>query len=259
LEAISHLLETARQAILEAGKTVMDVYKSAEYTTEMKTGEMPVTTADKRSNTVITKYLETTKLPVLSEEGMQLDFRERNNWAYFWLIDPLDGTKEFINKNGEFTINIALVLKNKPVAGMIYAPSRDTLYTGSEDGGLLKYENGSKIELTPLTERLRFSDLLNKDTITVVASRSHLSVETMAFIKQFSHITLTTMGSSLKFMLLLENRADVYPRLGRTMEWDTAAAHAILNVSNRGIYQMDLQSELSYNEPDLANPFFVAF
>lgn len=237
----------------------MNVYGSAEYRTEIKPGEMPVTTADRLSHAVITKYLETTDLPVLSEEGMHIPFRDRRNWEYFWLIDPLDGTKEFINKNGEFTINIALVSKNKPVAGVIYAPCKDALFLGCEETGVYKYENGNQIEFAPLKERRRFQHLLNKEGLTVVVSRSHLSAETKEFIKQFSNVTLTTLGSSLKFMLLLESKADIYPRLGRTMEWDTAAAHAILNASNRGIYQMDLTSELSYNKPELANSFFVAF
>ncbi len=259
MKVISHLLETAKYAVLEAGKATIDVYKSAEYRTEMKPGEMPVTTADRLSHAVITRYLEATGLPVLSEEGMHIDFRERCNWEYFWLIDPLDGTKEFINKNGEFTINIALVSKNKPVAGVIYAPCKDALFLGCEETGVSKFENGNQIEFAPLKERRRFQDMFNKEGITVVVSRSHLSAETKEFIKQFSNVRLTTLGSSLKFMLLLESRADIYPRLGRTMEWDTAAAHAILNASNRGIYHMDLKSELSYNKPDLTNSFFVAF
>lgn len=259
MKDISHLLETAKIAILEAGKATMHEYDSAGFRIEMKPGEMPVTTADRISHTIITKYLETTKLPVLSEEGMDIGFHERKSWEYFWLIDPLDGTKEFIHTSGEFTINIALILKNKPVAGVIYAPCKDALYLGCDETGIYKFENGNQFELAPLTERRRFHDLLYKEQITVVASRSHLSAETKEFIKRFPNANLISMGSSLKFMLLLENKAHIYPRLGRTMEWDTAAAHAILNASNRGVYQMDLKSELRYNKPDLANPFFVAY
>ena len=142
---------------------------------------------------------------------------------------------------------------------MIYAPCLECLYTGSDVTGLYKYEKGNQIKLAPLAERPRFHDLLKKEKITVVASRSHMSVETKEFIRQLSNVALTSMGSSLKFMLLLEEQADIYPRLGPTMEWDTAAAHAILYASNRGVYHINLNSELSYNKPELTNPFFVAF
>ncbi|SHN25097.1 3'(2'),5'-bisphosphate nucleotidase CysQ [Chitinophaga sp. CF418] len=256
---MKELLELAENAAIEAGKAVMDVYDSAGFHVEMKQGEMPVTTADRLSHDIITRCLKTTELPVLSEEGRDIAYQERKDWDYFWLIDPLDGTKEFIRKNGEFTINIALMLKNKPVAGAIYAPSRDLLYLGSEDTGVYKYEQGERVEFALSTQRRSMNDLLDMREITAIVSRSHLSPETNKFLGQFSNVTDTTMGSSLKFMLLLEGKADIYPRLGPTMEWDTAAAHAILNASGRGVYQMDLQSELDYNKRELTNPFFVAF
>jgi 3'(2'), 5'-bisphosphate nucleotidase len=256
---LSHLMKIAKYAALEAGKVVMEVYESGEFATEIKPGETPLTRADRASHEVITKHLYKTNLPVLSEEGILIDFRERTTWEYFWLIDPLDGTKEFIHKNGEFTINIALVQQNRPVAGVIYAPCLDSLYMGSDETGVTKSKNGEQYKFAPLTVRRRFNDLLIKEHVSVVASRSHLSDETKDFINQFHHVTLTSMGSSLKFMLLLENQADIYPRLGQTMEWDTAAAHAILNASNRGVYNMDLKSELCYNKQELTNPFFIAF
>ena len=256
---VRHLLEIAEYAVLDAGKAIMEIYRSGEFEADVKQGEFPLTKADKRAHTIITGHLGKTKFPVLSEEGANIDFRERKYWEYFWLVDPLDGTKEFINKNGEFTINIALVRWDAPVGGVIYAPCIDTLYSGSKETGVYKNEKGKLIKFPPLAERIEFKDLSQREHITVVASRSHISFETKAFINQFQNVTLKSLGSSLKFMLLLENRADIYPRLGSTMEWDTAAAHAILNASNRGVYQADLKSELRYNKPELTNPFFIAF
>ena len=255
---VQHLLETAKYAALDAGKAIMEIYRSEEFETDV-TNEFPVTGADKRAHAIIIEHLFKTNLPVLSEEGINIDFHERKHWEYFWLVDPLDGTKEFINKNGEFTINIALVRLGAPVGGVIYAPCSDTLYTGSKETGVYKNEKGKLIIFPPLTERSQFKDLLQKKHLTVITSRSHMSFETSSFINQFENATLKSLGSSLKFMLLLENAADLYPRLGSTMEWDTAAAHAILNASNRGVYQTDLKSELRYNKPDLKNPFFVAY
>lgn len=256
---INDLLELAEIAVLTAGKAVMKIYRSGEFHTEMKPGESPLTLADKHSHCIITDHLGKTNLPVLSEEGIQIDFSKRRSWKYFWLIDPLDGTKEFINKNGEFTINIALVHGSRPVGGVIYVPCKDLMYTGSQETGAYRKENGIPVQIPPLRNRVQFSELVQKKHLNIVTSRSHLSPETMSYIAQFPNVTLKSSGSSLKFMLLLENQADLYPRLGRTMEWDTAAAHAILNASNRGVYQTDLSAELTYNKPDLANPSFIAF
>lgn len=256
---IRRLLATAQYAALKAGKAIMQVYQSEAFSTEMKPDETPVTLADKRSHAIITEHLDKTNLPVLSEEGIRIDFDERKDWEYFWLIDPLDGTKEFINKNGEFTVNIALIKKDTPVAGVLFAPCTDALYTGSNETGAYKIEKGRQTLFAPLAKRNSYEDLLKIQHLRVVGSRSHMSDETRQFIRQFPNAELTTMGSSLKFMLLLENRADIYPRLGTTMEWDTAAGHAILNASNRGVYQVDLKTELVYNKADTTNPFFVAF
>jgi 3'(2'), 5'-bisphosphate nucleotidase len=237
----------------------MEIYSSGEFSIEIKQGDFPLTRADTTAHKIISEHLSKTNLPILSEEGANIEIGKRMSWEYFWLIDPLDGTKEFINKNGEFTINIALVNRNFPIGGVIYAPISDNLYYGSEETGIYKTEKGKLIRISPLPERKSFHDLLQREHLEVVASRSHMSPETKAFLEQFKNVTLTTLGSALKFMRLLENRADIYPRLGTTMEWDTAAAHAILNASNRGVYHTDLKSELIYNKLDLRNPFFIAF
>lgn len=256
---IHSLLETAKHAAIEAGEAIMNVYWSGKFSASIKRDESPRTTADKDSHKVISEILSKTNLPVLSEEGADIFYGERKNWEWFWLIDPLDGTKEFINKTGEFTVNIALLKKDKPIAGVIYVPLTGVLYYGSKKTGVFKKEKGRLNEFPPLVDRIRFDDLAQKDHLKVVASRSHLTAATKAYIDRFSNATVVSSGSSIKFMLLIENRADIYPRLGSTMEWDTAAAHALLNASNRGIYHTDLTSELTYNKEDLKNPFFIAF
>jgi 3'(2'), 5'-bisphosphate nucleotidase len=256
---IHFLLETAQQAATEAGKAILEIYNAGDFSVALKKDESPLTKADKSSHRIITEILSKTNLPVLSEEGAGIDFNERKSWDYFWVADPLDGTKEFISKNGEFTINIALVKQNKPVAGLIYVPCTGVMYFSSEETGIFKNNRGVQTRIHPLAERRKFNELLQKEHLIIVASRSHLTPETKAFIDQFKNCTMISLGSSLKFMLLLENQADIYPRLGTTMEWDTAAAHAILNASNRGVYQMDLKSELIYNKKDLSNPSFIAF
>lgn len=256
---ITQWLDTAEAAIYEAGKAIMSVYESADYETEIKSDASPVTAADKLAHRIIAQHLEATGLPLLSEEGKHMDYSVRSNWDYFWLVDPLDGTKEFIRRNGEFTVNIALIKKTIPVAGLIYVPCKDVLYRGAVGIGVYKRESGKLVTLEPAARRLRMDELMQQEHVTVVASRSHLSEETKAFIARFTHSELTSMGSSLKFMLLAENSADIYPRLSPTMEWDTAAAHAIVNAAGRGVYQVDLHSELSYNKPELLNPSFIAF
>lgn len=252
-------IQIAQKAAIDAGKSIMDIYNSGKFETEIKDNTSPITRADKRAHEIITNCLNQTGLPILSEEGVKVNFEERKSWEYFWLIDPLDGTKEFIHKNGEFTVNIALMKLNAPLAGVIYRPCTGTLYTGSAEKGIYKTEGKKTIEILPLEKRKTFNELLGKQGVTIVASRSHSSAETHSFIARFKEPEVMTMGSSLKFMLLIENKADIYPRFGTTMEWDTAAAHAILNASNRGVYKTDITSELTYNKPDLRNPPFIAF
>ena len=256
---ISQLLNKAREAAVEAGQAIMNVYESGEFALVMKKDQSPLTIADKKSNQIIVECLSQTKLPILSEEEMNTQYQVRKNWEYFWLIDPLDGTHEFIDKIEEFTVNIALIREGKPSAGIIYAPLQDILYGGSQETGALKFNQGVSTVIRPLSERIRYEDLRKKVPLRITVSRSHLSPETRDFINQFENAHIVSSGSSIKFMLLLEGRADIYPRFGNTMEWDTAAAHAILNACNRGIYRTDLKSELTYNKPDLTNPFFIAF
>lgn len=256
---ILYFLQTAEHAALEAGRKVMEIYQTGNFHAYLKAGGSPITLSDKSAQEVIMQHLSKTKLPVLSEEGTDIDFRERKNWEYFWMIDPLDGTKEFIQKNDRFTINIALIKENIPLAGVIYVPSANTLYYGSKDTGVFKSKKGALFQFPPLQKRNELKDFLQKKQPGIIISRSHPSPETAGFLHRFHHPVIIPMGSSLKFMWILENRADIYPRFGTTMEWDTAAAHAILNATNRGVYDIDLKSELVYNKPDLRNPSFIAF
>lgn len=256
---IKSLLELARGAALQAGMAILEVYASGDFGVELKSDQSPLTLADKAAHTIIASCLEKTGLPMLSEEGSHLSYEDRKNWKYYWLVDPLDGTKEFIKRNGEFTVNIALMYSGIPVAGVIYAPCIDILYFGSKETGVYKVDKGTWVQLSVKPAKRTITELKAKEQITVVASKSHLNEETKAFIDQFRNVTLSSMGSSLKLMLLAEGSADIYPRLAPTMEWDTAAGHAILRSLNMNVYQTDLNSELLYNKENLLNPSFIAF
>lgn len=258
MKSIEELLELAVSAALAAGKKILEVYETDDFSVDMKSNNSPLTKADKVAHQVICDYLESTQIPLLSEEGRDIPYEERKVWDYYWLVDPLDGTKEFIKRNGEFTVNIALMKGNAPVSGVVYAPCLNTLYCGAKGSGAYKIVNGNRTVLQSVDNTL-MEDLLQKETITIVASRSHSNAETEAFISRFKSHELQSMGSSLKFMLLADSMADIYPRLAPTMEWDTAAAHAVLNAVNRKVYQVDLVHELIYNKQNLLNPSFIAF
>nr|WP_205504385.1 3'(2'),5'-bisphosphate nucleotidase CysQ [Rufibacter sp. SYSU D00308] len=252
------LLETAKAAALEAGSAILEIYESQEFGVVSKADQSPLTRADQAAHAVIARHLATTGLPLLSEEGAQIPYPERASWAWYWLVDPLDGTKEFIKKNGEFTVNLALMHQCQPVAGVIYAPCLGSLYWGSRQTGVYKELAGTVTPLQALPAKRHLPTLRQQTGVRIIASRTHLTPETEAFIGQFPEAQRTSMGSSLKFMLLAEQKASLYPRFAPTMEWDTAAAHALLNALNQGIYHPHLAAELTYNKPDLLNPSFIA-
>lgn len=188
-------------------------------------------------------------LPILSEENSIISFEERKNWEYFFLVDPLDGTKEFIKRNGEFTVNIALIHKQSPVLGVVYAPALNLMYSAKKGEGAFKND-----ELLPLA--------LNKDTYKIVASKSHMSDETKDFIDKLEvdkKKELISMGSSLKLCLVASAEADIYPRLAPTMEWDTAAADAIVREAKKMSYDFYSKKPLLYNKENLKNPYFVVY
>jgi 3'(2'), 5'-bisphosphate nucleotidase len=260
------LIEIAIAAALEAGSAIIEIYKGS-FTIEQKEDNSPLTTADKKSHSIINAALEKTGIPVLSEEGRHIPFAERKNWDRFWLIDPLDGTKEFIKRNDEFTVNIALVEGQKPIMGIIYVPVLDELYFASKDIGSFKIteakikikENYCIEDLVSIAKKLPLK--INTSSFVIVASRSHMSEETQAYIEKTSHdkpkVELISRGSSLKICMVAEGVADVYPRFAPTSEWDTAAGHAIALFSGAQVTQINEKEPLIYNKNDLLNPWFI--
>jgi len=259
------ILLTAINAAVKAGDAILQIYKRP-FTIETKKDNSPITEADRRSNQVITDLLKVTGLPVLSEEGKDWDYADRKLWEYFWLVDPLDGTKEFVSRNGEFTVNIALIEKDTPIAGVVYIPVRDTLYFANEKGAFRIDACTSKNLSDSLNiisgDCMRLPESHPADCFRVVASRSHMNKETTDFIenlkKKHTDIDIVSAGSSLKFCQIAEGKADIYPRFGTTMEWDTAAGHAIVKYSGGKVLQTGTELELCYNKPDLRNPYFIA-
>lgn len=234
----------------DAGDVIMEIYKR-DFTVEYKDDKSPLTEADLASNEVIVKALEKYNLPIMSEEGKEIPYDERKDWEYYWCIDPIDGTKEFIKKNDEFTVNIALIHKDTPVLGVVYAPALDDMYYAKQDKG--SFKNGQKMPLivneTP--EKL----------LRVVASKSHLSEETQDFIDNVAqgteNIEQVSKGSSLKLVMVAEGSADIYPRLAPTMEWDTGAADAIVREAGKMTYQFENNEPVIYNKENLLNPWFL--
>jgi 3'(2'), 5'-bisphosphate nucleotidase len=246
------LVDTAIRASEEAGKAILEVYHSGHFETEPKGDNSPLTLADRKAHGVIVSILQATGLPVLSEEGNNSSYETRKDWEYFWLVDPLDGTKEFLKRNGEFTVNIALIHQQRPVLGVVEVPVTGDVYFATEGEGAFVKRKGKTLTLPK-----RKSVELAAKGLRVVASRSHMSDETQSFIQQLNEPSLVSKGSSLKFMLLAENLADVYPRFAPTMEWDTAAAHAIVNEVGFAVLQKNSTHPLAYNKPDLLNPHFI--
>ena len=247
----NHLL-TAIEAAQEACKAILEVYNSDDFQAEAKGDQSPLTLADRKGHAVIALILEATGLPVLSEEGKDIPYAERSQWDYFWMVDPLDGTKEFIKRNGEFTVNIALIHKGAPILGVVAVPVTGEVFFARQGHGAFVRRNGKD---EPLPKR-RVWDL-TQPGLRVVASRSHMNDETREFIESLRDPHLVSKGSSLKFMLLAESKADVYPRYAPTMEWDTAAAHAIVNETGLKVLQHGSEQELRYNKENLLNPYFL--
>ena len=256
-----YLLAAAIDVAIEAGREVVEVYNSpqTDWQVEQKADHSPLTLADRRAHTVIAQGLHRyTDIPLLSEEGAQASYALRRDYKLLWVVDPLDGTKEFIKRNGEFTVNIALVEDGIPLLGVVYAPVLDTLYYGLSGTGAFKalsvadYRAG-RVSRLPLPQGPR--------EFTVVASRSHLSRETQAYIDQLQlehgSLRMVSAGSSLKICLVAEGTADVYPRLAPTMEWDTAAGHAVIRAAGGTLMTADTAYALVYNKEDLHNPWFV--
>jgi 3'(2'), 5'-bisphosphate nucleotidase len=258
------LLQTAINAAISGGNEILEVYWN-DFEVEFKADNSPLTMADRRAHEAIYKGLISTGLPVLSEEGKNIPYEIRKDWKRFWMVDPLDGTKEFIKRNGEFTVNIALITDSRAVMGVILVPVSGMLYFASHTAGAFKIVLGNNIgqdigNLMANAELLPSHNSL--DRVTVVCSRSHLSPETSEFIENLRktepELDFISIGSSLKMCLVAEGKAHLYPRFGPTMEWDTAAGQAILEIAGGKMLQANTYQPVCYNKPDLLNPWFIA-
>lgn len=248
-------------AALVGGEEILDVYNS-EISVELKDDKSPLTEADKRAHIAIMRSLEATQLPILSEEGKKMDYAERKDWSQFWMVDPLDGTKEFIKRNGEFTVNIALIENGKATMGVIYVPVTKELYFSDK----LAYKvNNFDTPISSINELLNNANQLplsqNRSNYVVVGSRSHMSEETEQFINEqkakHAEVEILSKGSSLKLCMVAEGAADAYPRFAPTMEWDTAAGQAIANASGATVINWETKENMNYNKENLLNSWFL--
>ena len=247
LPAISELEPIARAA----GDAILTIYRQP-FAVEYKQDESPLTAADQGAHEVIVQALArlTPDIPVLSEESDAETMQARLGWSRYWLVDPLDGTKEFVSRNGEFTVNIALIDHGRPVWGLVYAPVLDKLWYGGKGIGAWRVADGTH-------EAIQTRPHEAGQAWRVVGSRNHLSQATLDYLAPLGEVELVSMGSSLKFCIIAEGGAELYPRLAPTCEWDTAAAQAVLEGAGGSVTQLD-GSALAYNKPDILNPWFVA-
>lgn len=261
--SLQKLLYKAIEASINAGKIIMDIYENQIVEVETKDDNSPVTIADKKANEYIEKALESTNIPVLSEEGEHATYEIRKNWNQCWIVDPLDGTKEFIKRNGEFTVNIALVENGKPILGVIYIPVQKMLYYA-----VVSEQKAFKIELAEhnitakmLQNTVEIFPASESDVITITSSRSYTNQQVVDLITKHEgeqkQVKLIKAGSSLKFCLMAEGKASYYPRYAPTMEWDTAAGQAICNAVGIEVYSLETDKPLKYNKENLLNPWFI--
>lgn len=252
---MDELLDIAIEAAIEAGKEILRIYNdpSQDFGIEKKADNSPLTIADKAAHRCIQVYLASTGIPVLSEEGRHQPYEERRQWDRLWIVDPLDGTKEFIKKNGEFTVNIALVEGGQPVMGVVYVPVKDVLYYGIVGKGAWKRTGFAAPVSIPVSE--------GHEGFVIVASRSHLTPETEEFVREMRRthpdVRLVSSGSSIKICLVAEGVADAYPRYAPTMEWDTAAGDAVARASGSQVTNAENGRPVTYNKENLLNPWFL--
>jgi 3'(2'), 5'-bisphosphate nucleotidase len=247
-------IELLKEIAVEAGNEILKIYHDERLSKEIenKSDNSPLTLADKASNKVIVSSLSKSfpEIPILSEEEKHVDFAERANWKKFWLVDPLDGTKEFIKKNGEFTVNIALIDNGYPVLGIIYAPVFDTIYVGD-----VLEKIAYKIDREGVQTELKVN--YKSEKRIAVGSRSHSSQEEADLLKTYDVVDTISVGSSLKFCMVAEGKADIYYRHGPTMEWDTGAGQAIVEASGGTVTNMQTQERFNYNKENLLNRSFL--
>lgn len=253
---LENLARMVTKIASDAGEAILEIYNSAtDVEIQQKSDNSPLTKADRASNKVICDQLEQLdpKFPIVSEENKEVPYETRKDYEYYWLVDPLDGTKEFIKRNGEFTVNIALVHKQAVVMGVVYVPVTNKMYWAAKGSGAFEVIDTQEKPLNAQTFKM------TDEGLNVVCSRSHLNEETEAFVKKLSAPKLVATGSSLKFLILADGRAHLYPRLAPTMEWDTAAAQIILEESGGKVINNDTKEPLQYNKENLRNPYFIAY
>ncbi len=257
------LIEVAVRAAFAGSQEILEVYETA-FDVSLKSDQSPLTEADQRAHVKIMEGLAETGLPILSEEGRDIPFSERKDWGTFWMVDPLDGTKEFVKRNGEFTVNIALIQNGTPIMGVILVPVSGDLYVGSKGVKAFKISSFKNPEANfPDWEQQSVSLPVSKnyEGYRVVGSRSHPSEETEQFLntlrEQKGDLEFVSMGSSLKICLVAEGAADIYPRFAPTMEWDTAAGHGIALASGKEIMDYTTKQPMRYNKENLLNNWFV--
>ncbi len=258
-------MNKALVAAVKAGEEIMDVYGD-EFDVEIKEDNSPLTIADQRSNDKIEEILGDS-IPILSEEGKAIEYAERKDWVNYWIVDPLDGTKEFIKRNGEFTVNIALMEGNRPIGGVIYLPVKQTLYFAAREIGSFRItvdgtlESSGSLMEDLITEAVKLPAEETNSVYKVVASRSHLSPETEAFVEELRNdhdqLELVSSGSSIKICLVAEGSANVYPRFAPTMEWDTAAGDAIATFAGKQLIDHTTGVPMQYNRENLLNNWFI--
>jgi len=259
------LTKIAISAAIEGAREILKVYVKDDFNVLLKSDESPLTEADLKSNAVIEAALSETEIPILSEEDEEIAFIDRKNWKQLWIVDPLDGTKEFVKRNGEFTVNIALAENTYPIMGVIFAPYLGCLYWGDESGAFKSqlpsdWLNRSTDSLFAHLEIVNLPGIL-PEIRTMVASKSHFTAETGNYIELLkekeNEIELVSKGSALKMCLVAEGLAHLYPRLGPTMEWDTAAGQAIIEAAGGQLYDWSTKERMRYNRPDLRNGWFL--
>ncbi|MFI3261907.1 MAG: 3'(2'),5'-bisphosphate nucleotidase CysQ [Rikenellaceae bacterium] len=259
-------LRIAIEAAIIGGDEILKIYNDpySDFQVETKSDNSPLTIADKRANLKIVEYLKHFNAPVISEETAMSNYATRKWWNEVWIVDPLDGTKEFIKRNGDFTVNIAYISENTPIIGVVYVPVTDTLYFAEKSMGSFRIEGVKNYNYHSLKDYVKVAKKLpftKSKTYTVVASISHMSEETESFLdslkRKHNNVELVSRGSSIKMCLVAEGTADIYPRFAPTMEWDTAAGDAIVRYAGKMTYQVDMKTPLVYNKENLLNPFFI--
>jgi 3'(2'), 5'-bisphosphate nucleotidase len=262
---MKELLEIAIKAAIKAGDIIENIYENDDFELEIKQDNTPLTKADKEANAIINVFLDKTLIPVISEENKEINYEKRKLWKQCWVVDPLDGTKEFLKKNNEFTVNIALVENGKPILGVIFSPiSKDLYYANVPDKKAYKItiSNNDDYSENWFDDTYRITPQKTDDAVLkVIGSRSHMNDDTKKFINNlrahYSSIEMISKGSSLKFCLIAEGKADIYPRFAPTMEWDTAAGQAICEAVGIHVISKRTLQDLTYNKPNLLNSEFI--